>query len=163
MTFNGGVTLQSDTTLNDAGNVTFNSTLDADSTPRALTINTPSATIFNGAVGSINALASVTTDAPGSTQINGGSVTTIGAQTYNDAVTLNADTTLNSTNSDVTFGSTLDSSTSARSLTISTGSGDITFTGSVGSILPLNVMTLNSTGLITLLKYRHNSQPLHQW
>jgi hypothetical protein len=37
----------------------------------------------------------VTTNANGTLIMNGGSVTTTGAQTYNDAVTLGADTTLN--------------------------------------------------------------------
>jgi len=35
-----------------------------------------------------NPLASLTTDAAGTTTINGGAVTTSGAQTYNDAVLL---------------------------------------------------------------------------
>ena len=54
---------------------------------------------FGGAVGGCTALTSVTTDAPGSTALNGGIVTTTGAQTYNDAVTLGANTTATSTGS----------------------------------------------------------------
>ena len=52
------------------------------------------------------ALTSLTTDAAGSTQINGGSVRTTANQTYNDSVTLAADTTLTGVN--VTFASTLE-------------------------------------------------------
>ena len=43
------------------------------------------------------ALTSLTTDAGGTTEINGGSVDTTGNQTYNDAVELGADATLTST------------------------------------------------------------------
>ena len=58
----------------------------------ALVLNTAGTTTFGAAVGGggPNLLASLTTDAPGSTALNGGSVTTAGAQTYNDAVTLGA-------------------------------------------------------------------------
>ncbi len=76
-------------------------------------------------------LASVTTDSGGTTAINGGSVRTTGAQTYNDNVTLGANTTL--TASTVSFGGTLDSTTSARDLTFGASTGNVTFTGAVGS------------------------------
>ena len=42
-------------------------------TPRALTVNSPGVTAFRGAVGATNALAALTTDAPGRTDLNGGS------------------------------------------------------------------------------------------
>ena len=56
---------------------TFNDTLDG---PGGLTANVSGATTFNGAVGGATALAYLTTDAPGTTAINGGLVTTSGAQ-----------------------------------------------------------------------------------
>src|SRR5439155_22839091 len=62
----------------------------------SLTANTAGTTTFGGAVGATNALTSVTTNAAGSTVINGLTITTSGAQTYNDAVTLGANTTLTS-------------------------------------------------------------------
>ena len=69
-------------------------------------------------------LASLTTDAAGTTAINGGSVNTSGDQTYNDAVTLNATgniTTLTGVN--VTFASTLRSTTDGEEALIVNASG----------------------------------------
>src|SRR5262249_58757670 len=82
----------------------------------SLTVNTAGTGTFGGALGSTTALTSLTTDAPGSTALNGGSVTTTGAQSYNDAVTLGANTTLTSTDfSDISFASTVNG---AFSLTV---------------------------------------------
>ena len=75
------------------GNITFASTVDG---AFALTVNTAGVTAFNGAVGGATALASLTTDAPGTTDLNGGVVNTIGLQTYNDPVLLTANTVLTS-------------------------------------------------------------------
>ena len=68
------------------------------------------------------ALASLTTDAAGSTQVNGGSVTTTGAQTYNDRVTLGAGATFTSTGAgQIQFVTTLDSAPlSNETLTLNT-------------------------------------------
>jgi hypothetical protein len=65
---------------------------------RSLTVNTSgsSATTFAKTIGGTNPLASLTTNAGGTTKL-GGTVTTTGAQTYNDPVTLTADVTLAST------------------------------------------------------------------
>src|SRR5205085_9623970 len=76
-----------------AGNITLAKTVNG---AQALAVNTAGTTTFGGAVGNSTALASVTTDAAGSTAINGGSVATTGTQTYNDDVTLGAGTTLSS-------------------------------------------------------------------
>ena len=51
-------------------------------------MNTSGTTTFNGLVGNSTALASLTTDAPGTTVINTTLVNTTGAQTYGDNVTL---------------------------------------------------------------------------
>ena len=57
----------------------------------------------------MTALASLTTDVPGETDLNGGVVNTIGPQTYNDPVLLTADTVLTSQfGGDITFASTVD-------------------------------------------------------
>ena len=75
-------------------------------------------TAFNGAVGGVTALASLTTDAPGTTDLNGGVVNTIGTQTYNDPVLLTADTVLTSQfGGNITFASTVDG---AFALTVNT-------------------------------------------
>ena len=76
-------------------------------------VNTGGTTVFSGAV---NGLASITTDAPGLTQLNNGGIVTTGAQTYNDAVSLGT-ATVGLTASVVTFGSTLN------------GASDLTITG----------------------------------
>ena len=68
------------------------------------------------------ALASLTTDAPGTTDLNGGVVNTSGAQTYNDPVLLTANTVLTSqSGGDITFASTVDG---AFALTVNTAGVD---------------------------------------
>src|SRR5204862_245500 len=79
----------------------------------ALVANSSGITTFGGAVGASAALTSLTTDAGGTTDLNGGTVQTTGTQTYNDAVLLDSATTLNSSGlgsaGNVTFASTLNS------------------------------------------------------
>ena len=102
------VTLGANTTLTDTGaaNIAFVSTVDGS---YMLAVNTSGVTTFGGAVGGGTALTSVTTDAGGSTDINGRLVKTTAAQTYNDAVLLTADATATSTGGgNITFGSTVD-------------------------------------------------------
>ncbi|HEY0862460.1 MAG TPA: filamentous hemagglutinin N-terminal domain-containing protein, partial [Lacunisphaera sp.] len=105
----GNLVLTADATFTDAtGDINFNGTIDGDGNgPWALTANTQFNTLFAGVVGGTQALASVTTDAGGTTAINGGAVTTTGAQTYNDDVTIGtAAATLTTTNSTVDFAGT---------------------------------------------------------
>ncbi|HEX3356290.1 MAG TPA: hypothetical protein VHS31_04845, partial [Tepidisphaeraceae bacterium] len=94
-TYGDAVTLGVNTTLTatEAGNVTFNNSVNANGLV-GLTVNTAGTTAFNGAVGGLTALTYLTTDTPGTTSLNGGSVTTLGSQTYNDPVVLGADATL---------------------------------------------------------------------
>ncbi|NCX98447.1 MAG: hypothetical protein EBX35_07700, partial [Planctomycetia bacterium] len=103
-TFADAVTLTTSVTLtsSSSGPITFGTTIDG---AQALAINTSGATVFLGAVGGFTPLTSLVTDGGGTVTINGGSVRTSGTQTYNDAVTLGANTTL--TGSTVTLGSTL--------------------------------------------------------
>ena len=70
-----------------------------------LVVNASGVTTFGGAIGGTTGLAGVTTDAAGTTAIDGGGITTTGAQVYHDGVTLGADTTL--TGSTVTFNGTV--------------------------------------------------------
>ncbi|MBL8793530.1 MAG: Ig-like domain repeat protein, partial [Planctomycetia bacterium] len=116
----------------DDGNVTFSGTVNGNFD---LTVNTANATTtFTGAVGGDVALASLTTDAGGTTELNGGSVSTTGAQTYNDAVTLGADTDINTTTTGgVAFQDTLDG---AFALTV-VAVADATFGDEVGGGTPL--------------------------
>jgi hypothetical protein len=97
--YNEAVTLSADTTLTSSGgNITFAKAVDG---AQSLVVNTSGNEIFNGAIGGNTPLTSVTTDGSGtvggSALLNGGSVTTIGGQSYNDNITLGANTTLNGT------------------------------------------------------------------
>ena len=129
------------------GAVTFGSTVDGNSLNlRTLIVNSDGATTFTGAVGGTTGLKAITTDdvsgQSDTTVINGGSVTSI-TQTYNDAVTLGADTTV--TGKTVTFTGTLNSSGAARDLTANV-SDVIKFTSDVGKTLKLDVMTTDIVG-----------------
>ncbi|MCY2965657.1 MAG: hypothetical protein NT069_18840 [Planctomycetota bacterium] len=89
-TYNDAVTLLQDATLkSDLGQIKFSSTVDG---ARNLTVETGGATIFADTVGT----ASVSTDAPGTTQLTK-DVTTTGAQSFGDNVTLLANVTAKST------------------------------------------------------------------
>src|SRR5262249_59830472 len=90
----------------------------------------------------------LTTDAPGTTDLNGGIVKTTGAQNYNDAVFLSANATLQTTNGNIEFHSTVDSATStARNLTLTTlTSGNILLDGAVGGTHALGALAVNSAG-----------------
>ena len=150
-TYHDAVTLDKDATLisTNQGNIFFGSALVG---ARALTINTAGTTTFGGTVGGTDELASLTTDGPGNVQINGGSVTTTGAQTYGDLATLGANTTLTSTaGGGISFAKTLDSDllTTPRALTISTG-GDVTFGGFVGGNAPLATLQVGGSGVLRL-------------
>jgi hypothetical protein len=92
--YKGWVVLEGTSTFGStgAGSISFESRLDGG---RGLTVNTAGTTTFGGAVGDTTALASLTTDAGGLTRINGGSVTTLGLQFFNDEVVLGNATTLN--------------------------------------------------------------------
>ncbi len=95
-------------------------------------------------LGATAALASLTTDATGTTTINSGSITTTGAQTYNDAVTLGADTAFTSTgNGSITFASTVNA---AFDLAVSTA-GSASFNGAISGAGDFNQ---NGSGTTTL-------------
>lgn len=134
----GNAVVISDATSLFGSNVIFGGTVDSDGMPRSLTISaTQGFAQFTSAVGSISALASLTVSSTQATRLNGGTIHTTGAQTYNGPVRLGVDTTL--TASGVSFGGTLDSDSIANDLTINTGGmGLVTFSGQVGSIARLN-------------------------
>jgi len=138
----GAVTLVGDTTLTCAGQVDFFSTVDG-----AFSLDVSSfLKSFAGRVGGSAALTSLTTDA-GPTHLNGGGVTTSGAQSYQGAVSLGANATLTSTGSgDVTFGSTVDGS---FSLAVNTG-GLTAFGGQVGGSTKPTSLTTDAFGSTAL-------------
>ncbi|WP_168171163.1 filamentous hemagglutinin N-terminal domain-containing protein, partial [Rhodanobacter sp. B04] len=145
-TYNNAVTLGADATLASTGNgaIDFVSTVNG---AYNLAVNTGGLTTFGGAVGGTTALASLTTDAAGSTMLDG-NVSTTGAQTYNDAVTLGGDATLASSGGGaIDSGSTVDG---AHNLIVNT-SGVTTFGGAVGGTTKLTSLNIqNAAGSTTL-------------
>lgn len=120
--------------------IIFNQTLNGAFT---LEINTDSDTTFNGTVGNDSALASLITDADGITNINGGSIDTIGSQTFNDEVLLGDDTRLESSSSgNITFNSLLDGSFNLVVNTV----GNTNFEDIVGNTAALTSLTTNTGG-----------------
>ncbi|WP_164857375.1 filamentous hemagglutinin N-terminal domain-containing protein [Sphingomonas crocodyli] len=137
--YGDATTLGADAILTGNG-ITFSSTLDG---AQALTIADSGTTTFGGVVGTV-ALTSLTTNAGGTTAINGGSITTTGAQTYNDAITLatnNATLTSNNAGA-ISFDSTING---ARALTVNTG-GVTAFNGAVGGTAALTSLTTDAGG-----------------
>ena len=144
-TYNDPVTLGAYTTLN-ATNVTFDQTLDSDSgNNRVLYVLASGVTKFNGAVGATDPLYWLWTDGFGSTQINGGSVTTTSLQIYDDPVTLGADTTLNGQH--VEFWNTLNSDSAGTPRTLLVNASAETYFGApVGGIAPLASLETDAPG-----------------
>ena len=151
--YQGAAKLGAATTLDSTtnnGTITFGGTLDGgfDLTAKAGT----ALTTFAGTVGATTKLKSLTVT--GTSAINGGSVTTTDAQDYQDAVTLGAATTLDSSanNGAITFHKTLDG---AFDLTTKAGTGLTTFDGVVGGNARLSTLTvagkskINTTAITT--------------
>ncbi len=135
-----------------AGNINFNKTVNGSTSgANTLVVNTAGNTLFNGLVGSGTPLASITTDAPGSTTINGGSVTTTGNQLFQDRVLLGQNTTLTASSggANITAGSSVDSASStANSLTIN--ASGLTTLGTIGAVNALSSVTTDSAGTTQL-------------
>ncbi|MEG4602683.1 filamentous hemagglutinin N-terminal domain-containing protein, partial [Microcoleus sp. F6_B3] len=135
ITFNNTVDGTSDLTAKAvSGNVTFNGAVGAASAIGNLTANSTGTTAFNQTVNA----ASLTTDAGGTTQVKA-NVTTTGAQTYGDAVTI-ANNPIISGDS-ITFNNTVDGTSD---LTVKAASGNLTFKSTIGETTPLTNLTANS-------------------
>jgi len=149
ITFGDDVILTGNAILASTGNqnIVFNGLLNGTTAnTESLTINTGGQTQFNGAVGGVASLASLTTDAAGSTRI-GANITTGGAQTFNDTVTLNAASVLTSTGGgNITFAQTVDG---AFDLTVNT-TGNTVFTGLVGNGAALTSLTTDAGGTTSI-------------
>ena len=144
MTFQGPVVLVTDSTLTDTGvfGITFADTVNGQNRGgQALTLNVAGATTFSGVVGGTRSLASIDTDAAGTTAINGGAVTTTGSQTYNDAVSLGAGTQTLAASA-LTFGSTLDGLGGLDADV----AGTTTFSGVVGGTTSLASIDTDAAG-----------------
>jgi len=120
--------------------------------PSAMTINAGAGQVtFKGLVGSNKALASLTVTGP--VAMNGGGVTTTGAQTYNNPMTLGSSATILSvTNADLNIGQNITWSTgSAASLTLQASGSVIlasntAIAGNVSGALNVTLDTHNSAG-----------------
>jgi hypothetical protein len=127
MEFGDAVILTRDTVF-DAGTgaLTFKSTVDG---PFALLAKSSGATTFAGAVGSKQKLASLTTDAGGTTEIRGGKVTTTlpAGQVYGDAVILGTPTTVAAGAGAIAFRQAVSGKVGLRATT----TGATTFAGPV--------------------------------
>ena len=134
------VALGANTTLTSkAGNVSFAQAVDG---AQSLTINAINADFF-GAVGAASPLASLTVNGSGTTDINGGAVSTVGDQAYNEASVLSADAALTSAAGNIAFASTLGGG--AYGLTTKS-SADTTFGGAVS----VNSLDATAGGKINL-------------
>lgn len=140
ITFNSPVVLATGAVAVTTANapIIFSSTVNG---AQALTVNAgTNTTTFSGIVGGTTPVASLTTS--GIAAINGGAITTSGAQTYNNAVTLGANTTL--TGSALTFASTLNGAFTL----LANVSGATTFGGLVGGATPLTSITTDAAGSV---------------
>jgi len=96
--YRDAVTLTGDVTMTSSGggDIAFDSTVGG---AQDLAVNTAGRTVFGANVN----IASLTTDTPGLTVVNGSSVQTSGTQVYGDNVALNQNTTFTSTGSTLAF------------------------------------------------------------
>ncbi len=141
-TYENNVTLLNNITLTGS-DISFQNTVDGS---QDLVINADGITQFNGLVGDINPLNSITTNTAGITQFNG-NITTTGIQNYQDDVEINNSINLNTSNSNINFGNSLDSQLGeSNNLTLTTGIGNITFTDSVGNNQTLGAIQINNGG-----------------
>lgn len=144
-TYTGNVTLSTGAVTLTGATPTFGGTIVGGG--QDLTLNFLGTTALNGA--NHTGIAALTTGGGGTTTLTG-TITTSGAQTYNDSVTLAGDTTLTSTsNAAITFTSTIDDPTliASNSLTI-TGTSPVTFGGAVGTVFPIDGLTTGGSTLI---------------
>lgn len=124
-------------TLQGNGVLALNGSIDG---AGALLVQNTGATVFNRNVGAVTALTSLTMDTAGSTTLNA-NVTTTGAQTYGNAVTVASDTTLTSTaGGTIGFASTVDGTGRLNIGTI----GAIVFGSAVGGTTSLGGLTTSS-------------------
>jgi filamentous hemagglutinin family protein len=129
--FGGPVTLAGNViTTSTSQGIEFAGTLNSDGTARALTVNSGGSignTFLRGNVGETSPLASITTNANGTTFLPS-IVRTNGTQTYLDDVRLLASTATIATlvDGDVIFGATLRSDTSPTALIVNTSGASLT-------------------------------------
>jgi hypothetical protein len=152
-TYDDPVTLGAATTLTTTNSaVTFGSAATVNGAYVLSIGNGTGLVTFGAAVGGSAPLASLTiSSTTGTTVLNGGTITTIGLQSYGDPVTLGVGTTLTTTsNGNVTFGSAA-TLNGAYALGIGNGTGVVTFGAVVGGSTRLTSLTISSTTGTTVL------------
>ncbi|MBX3357783.1 MAG: filamentous hemagglutinin N-terminal domain-containing protein [Phycisphaeraceae bacterium] len=155
VSFAGPLSLTADAVIS-GNNVAFTSSVNsAGSVARSLIVNSANGgvTTFGGTVGGVGPLASLFTNADGSTRIGGDITTTSGSITINDAAVLTADAAIRALGGgSITFSGTInsDSSSSPRNLTLLVDTSvvgfnipTINFGGAVGATAALNDLYLN--------------------
>jgi mucin-19 len=146
---NTAVILFGDTTVTtgDAA-ITFNSTIDEGF---ALTLNSTGTTTLNGVLGIATRLASLTTDAGGTTDIFTNSISTTGAVTFGDALRMGSLLIINTNGTGaVTFNNTINTHPSlgtAQTLSVDNATV-ITVNGQIGDTSPLGQVILNGTSVV---------------
>lgn len=142
-TWGDNVVLQGPTTFasTTGGDITFAGTVNSDGTGRALAVNTSGVTSFGGVVGGLSPLATLTTDAPGSLRL-GANITTTGAQTLNDPVTLTGNVSL--TGGSIDVAGAVDSDSTARVFAIGASGGAVTLGGALGATNAISSVTINA-------------------
>lgn len=132
-TYNDAVGLAADAALTSSGSggIAFNSTVDG---AYGLTVDAAGPTVFNGAVGGVNALKNL--EIKGTAQIHGDVITT-GSQSYNNHVTLTPNATLTADQVDFSAGASSSGSVAIAAALIN------------GGFIAVNGGTLNFMGGVT--------------
>ena len=131
--------------LGPGGDVRLAGSLDSSGGARDLTVSSNGITRFDGAVGASSPLAALIANGGGSVQLNGGSLTTTGAQTYANAVALGADTRVDSGSATLAFAGAVDG---AHEL-VAVSTGGVVFGGAIGAVVPLSRLAVEA-GNVTL-------------
>jgi autotransporter-associated beta strand protein len=143
-TYNGPVTLAGHTVLS-GNSIHLNNTVDG---VYHLGIIDGGITTITAAIGAIDPLSTLTIESA-NIKLNGGSIKTSGDQGYGGAASLGADTMLTASAGNIYFYSTVDSvGVTPYSLTIANASFDTIFTSAVGSINPLNALTISGNATL---------------
>jgi filamentous hemagglutinin family protein len=134
-------------TTGDAA-ITFNSTVNGGF---ALALNSTGTTTLNGVLGGTTRLASLTTDAGGTTDIFTNTIRTTGAVTFGDALRMGSLLIINTDGTGaVTFNNTINTHPSlgtAQTLSVDNATV-ITVNGQIGDTSPLGQVILNGTSVV---------------
>ena len=165
LTFNGAVNLtnsaasQASATVHtlstgSSGAITFYSTVnDTSGKNDSLTLNAPSGVAINGALGASHAINQLIINTNSNeTDSIAANITTLGSQTYGNALTLSNAPTFTSTGSaGLTFSSTInDHSSGADAFSIANNSGALVFDGSIGATTPFSSVSIGTGDSTTI-------------